>query len=193
MSISTEFERISNARNKIRTKLVSMGLANGTAKIDECADAVEGIVEAGAVSAQVKEGETYTIPAGYHNGSGTVHGVAGGGNYALQSKQVTPSKSQQSITPDEGKYGLSDVTVAPIPDEYQDVSGVTAGAADVLATKVIVTADGSVTAGTMVNNGAVTATIDGLASTEYTVPAGYHNGQGKVSLTGDIEAALAAI
>lgn len=193
MSISTEFERISNARNKIRTKLVALGLSHGTAKIDECADAVEGITDAGAVSAEVKEGESYTIPAGYHNGSGTVRGVAGGGNYTLQSKQVTPTKSQQAITPDEGKYGLSDVTVEPIPDEFQDVSGVNAGAGDVLATKVIVTADGRVVAGTMPNNGAVSGSIDGLSAMTYTIPAGYHNGNGKVTLTGDIEEALKAI
>ncbi len=41
----------------------------------------------------------------------------------------------------------------------------------------------------MPNNGAVQASIDGLTQTEYTVPAGYHTGTGKVSLTGDIEEA----
>ena len=54
-------------------------------------------------------------------------------------------------------------------------------------------ADGAEAAGTMPNNGAVQASIDGLTQTEYTVPAGYHTGTGKVSLTGDIEEALAAI
>ena len=37
------------------------------------------------------------------------------------------------------------------------------------------------------------AAIDGLTQTSYTVPQGYHNGSGTVSLTGDIEEALAAI
>ena len=37
------------------------------------------------------------------------------------------------------------------------------------------------------------ATIDGLTQTSYTVPQGYHNGSGTVSLTGDIDEALAAI
>ena len=45
----------------------------------------------------------------------------------------------------------------------------------------------------MPNNGAVAAVIDGLTTTSYTVPAGYHSGTGTVSLNGDIEAALAAI
>lgn len=193
MSIATEISRIQTARNKIRTWLVGLGLVTSTATIDDCASAVEGIENRGAVSATVQEGDTYTIPKGYHNGSGTVSGVAGGGNYSLQSKNITPTKSQQNITPDSGYYGLSDVTVGAIPENYQDVSSVTAGAADVLANKIIVDATGKPIAGTMANNGAVNATIDGLTATSYTVPAGYHNGSGKVSLTSDIEEALAAI
>ena len=43
------------------------------------------------------------------------------------------------------------------------------------------------------NNGEVIATFDGLTATRYTIPAGYHSGSGAVSLTNDIEAALAAI
>lgn len=193
MSIATNISRLEAARNKIRNKLVALGLVESTAKLDACATAIDGIVDQGAVSVQVKEGETYSIPKGYHDGTGTVSGVAGGGNYALQSKTVTPTKSQQSITPDDGFYGLSDVKFGAIPENYQDVSAVTAGAADVLSPKVIVGADGTVLAGTMANNGAVTASIDGLTATEYCIPAGYHNGLGKVSLTNDIEQALAAI
>lgn len=192
MSTQTEITRIQTARNKIRSWLVSLGLATSTAKLDALATAVESIENRGAVSATVKEGDTYTIPKGYHNGSGTVSGVGGGGNYNLQSKTVTPTKSQQSITPDDGYFGLSDVTVNAIPNTYQDVSDVTAGAADVLASKLIVTTTGTV-AGTMVNNGAVNASIDGLEVTEYTIPVGYHNGLGKVAMSNAIETALAAI
>ena len=192
MSTQTEITRIQTARNKIRSWLVSLGLATSTAKLDALATAVEGIENRGAVSATVKEGDTYTIPKGYHNGSGTVSGVGGGGSYNLQSKTVTPTKSQQNITPDDGYFGLSDVTVNAIPDTYQDVSDVTAGAADVLASKLIVTTTGTV-AGTMANNGAVNASIDGLEVTEYTIPVGYHNGLGKVTLSNAIETALAAI
>ena len=52
---------------------------------------------------------------------------------------------------------------------------------------------GALVEGTMPDKGAVTATIDGLTTTSYTIPAGKHNGSGKVSLTNDIEQALAAI
>lgn len=192
MSISTEISRIQTDRNTIRTKLVELGLATTTDNLDKLATAIEGIVDNGAVSVEVKEGETYTIPKGYHNGSGTVSGVAGGGNYTLQSKTVTPTKLQQNVTPDEGKYGLSDVTVKAIPEAFQDVTSVTAAAADVLATKVFVTSDGTVTTGTMANNGALALTIDGLTTTSVTIPAGFTTG-GTVSLTDDIEDALAAI
>ena len=182
MSISTEITRLQEARNKLRTKAVEIGISTGTAKLDELAAAYEGIVDNGAVSASVKEGETYTIPKGYHNGSGTVSGVAGGGNYNLQSKQVTPTKMQQSITSDEGYYGLSDVTVKAIPDNYQDVSSVTTIAEDVLANKIFVTAEGAVETGTMPNNGTVNKTLDS-ATTSYVIPKGYHSGTGSVSIT----------
>lgn len=184
MSTATEITRLQTARNTIRDKLIDLGLASSTAKMDALATAVDGIENKGAVSASVQEGETYTIPKGYHNGSGTVSGVAGGGNYNLQSKTVTPTKSQQAITADQGFYGLSDVTVKAIPDAYQNVSGVTAAAGDVLANKIIVDATGKSVAGTMPNNGAVTKTLDTAKDNQsYTIPKGYHNGSGAVSIS----------
>ncbi len=61
----------------------------------------------GAVSASLNTGTTsYTIPAGYHNGSGTV-------SIATQEKSATPSTSAQNITPDSGKV-LSKVSVSAI-------------------------------------------------------------------------------
>ncbi len=79
MSTASEITRLTDARNTIRDKLIDLGLATSTSKLDALATAVDGIANRGAVSAQVQEGDTYTIPAGYHNGSGTVSGVAGGG------------------------------------------------------------------------------------------------------------------
>lgn len=182
MSISTELTRIQADRNTIRAKLVALGMANNTDNLTALATAIEGLVDQGAVSINVKEGETYTIPAGYHNGAGTVSAVAGGGNYTLQSKVVTPTKSQQAITSDEGYYGLSDVTVNAIPDAYQNVTSVTAAAGDVLTGKVIVTSTGEIVTGTMANNGSVEQALTATVIS-YTIPKGYHDGTGTVTIT----------
>lgn len=109
----------------------------------------------------------------------------------FKQKTATPTKSAQTIVPTKGKV-LDRVTVAAIPDDYQDVTGVTATAADVLVGKKIVDAEGTVVTGTMADNGAINATIDGLTTTSYTIPAGKTSG-GTISLTNDIEMALAAI
>jgi hypothetical protein len=181
MSVATYISTIESSRNKIRNKLIELGMAASSDKLDKLATAIEGIVNQGAVNITVQEGDTYTIPAGYHNGNGTVSGVSGGGNYNLQAKTATPTKKQQTIAPDSGFYGLSGVTVNAIPEAYQDTSSVTATAGDVLTGKVFVTADGTVTSGEMVNNGAVDKTLD-VTTITYTIPKGYHSGSGKVKI-----------
>lgn len=184
MSTQTEITRLQEARNKIRTWEVGLGIATSTDKLDDLATKAAAIKNQGAVDANVKEGETYTIPAGYHNGSGTVKGVAGGGSYNLQTKKITPTKEQQSVVPDAGNYGLSSVTVEAIPENYQDISAVTVEEGDVRANKVFIKADGSTAAGTLADNGAVAKTLDTTANNQtYTVPAGIHNGKGTVAIT----------
>lgn len=181
MTIQEEITRINDARNTLRNKAVNLGIGTEIDKLDDLATKYDGIENQGAVDAEVKEGETYTIPKGYHNGSGTVSGVAGGGNYKLQTKTVTPTKSEQNVISDEGYYGLSAVTVNPIPNNYQDVSSTTTTEPDVLATKVFIGADGATKTGTMPNNGAVSRTLD-TTTTSFDIPLGYHNGSGAISV-----------
>lgn len=172
-----------NSRNIIRAKLVELGLAESSAKLETLATIIDNITNQGAVSVNLKEGETYTIPKGYHNGSGTVAGVAGGGEYKLEpTKTVTPTKQQQNITPASGFYGLEGVTVGAIPEIYQDVSSVNAAKENVSSGKIIVLADGTVVAGTMPNNGDVTKVLD-ATTVSFTIPKGEHSGNGKVSIT----------
>ena len=190
MSTQTEITRLQNARNKIRTWLVGLGLATSTDKLDELATKAAAIKNRGAVDASVKEGESYTIPAGYHNGSGTVKGVSGGGNYNLQKKSVTPTKEQQSISPDQGYYGLSAVTVGAIPENYQDVSATTTEEGDVRANKVFIKSDGTTATGTLTDNGAVSKVLDATKDNQsYVVPDGIHNGKGAVSIVLENKAA----
>ena len=125
----------------------------------------------------------YDIPAGYHDGSGIV-------SISLEQKTATPTTSEQTITPTEGKV-LSQVTVGAIPAQYVDTSTGTAVAGDILTGKIAFV-DGASVTGSMPNNGATNLTIDGMQATSVAVPAGYTSG-GTVSLTDSIETALAAI
>ena len=185
MSIATELSRIQTDRNTIRAKLVELGIATSVDKLGALASAIEGIINRGAVSVEILEGTTYTIPAGYHNGAGVVTALTDtqgeAEKYKTQAKTVTPTKKQQSVTPDPGYYALSSVTVGAIPDAYQDVSSVDALAGDVLTGKIFVASDGTVVTGTMANNGAVSKTLDGT-TINYTIPKGYHSGTGTVKI-----------
>lgn len=107
----------------------------------------------GAISGTISsKTSTYTVPQGYHDGSGKVaianaeqaklipdniregvvilgvEGAMSGTEGAKpQSKTVTPSTSAQEILPDEGYNYLSQVTVEPIPyiESDNNAGGVT--------------------------------------------------------------------
>lgn len=71
-----------------------------------------------------------------------------------------------------------------------DTQDATATVAEILATKTAYVRGAKVT-GTMPNNGAVSGTIATKAA-EYTVPQGYHDGSGKVSISSTEQAKIIA-
>lgn len=103
----------------------------------------------GAVSGVIStKAGTYTVPQGYHDGSGSVEiepteqakiipgniksgiqilgvtGDYGGESVSAQSKTATPSTAQQTILPDSGYDYLSQVIVQAIPyTETQNAAG----------------------------------------------------------------------
>lgn len=70
----------------------------------------------------------------------------------LQDKTVTPAKNSQVISPDDSYYGLSGVTVNPIPSNYNDTSGANATRSQVLTGKKFYGLSGMDT-GSMEDNG----------------------------------------
>ena len=78
-------------------------------------------------------------------------------------------------------YGRDGVKTEGTCTYNADTSGATALAGDILYGETAY-ANGNLITGSMTNNGAVTGTITTKAQ-EYTIPQGYHDGSGKVSIS----------
>ena len=124
----------------------------------------------GAVNETLNAGDSYTIPAGYHNGSGSVAAAS------LSSQTPGTADSGDIVSGQTAWVNGEQITGTLEPGSQ--TGDATATANDILDGETAYVATGKVT-GTMPNNNAVTETLD--AGAAYTIPAGYHNGQGTVT------------
>ena len=114
-------------------------------------------------------------------GEGSSSGSGSSGQIVLEVKEVTPTKSVQEVTPTPGN-ALSMVTVNPIPDQYQDISGVTAQAGHVLDGSYFVDNTGALKEGNIPVRSSADITASGAT---VSVPAGYY--ESAVSKTVDAD------
>lgn len=90
---------------------------------------------------------------------------------------ITPTTSEQTAV-FSGIYTTGDIKIGPIPSKYKDTSTGNVTADQILKDKIAFNSNGKIT-GTMPNYGAVSQALN--CSGSYTIPAGYHNGSGKVT------------
>ena len=142
----------------------------GTVASNKYNDGVSATKKGTAGAAQVLTGYTFTNSSSVA-ASGTMV------NNGAVSKSITPSTSAQTYTIPAGYHnGSGKVTVAAAPTSLID--GDTT-AANVLTGKTFFVDSYTKKTGTMANNGAVSQALNCGGS--YTIPAGYHNGSGKVT------------
>ena len=130
----------------------SADLLTGKQMIDGEGNIVEGtMVNNGSVRESLRPSTVpYVIPEGYHDGTGQL-------SIAARSVSLTPTKEEKTYGFD---YYFRNITIKAIPDEYQDVTPVTATADDVAAGKVFVDATGAVVTGTAEAGGGEDIVID---------------------------------
>ena len=104
----------------------------------------------------------------------------------LTADTVTADKVLKNYT----AHDKSGATITGTCTFNADTSDATAGVAEILSGKTAYV-NGVKLTGTMKNNGAVTGTISKKADS-YTIPIGYHDGSGKVSISATEQAKLIA-
>ena len=154
MTIADMQTAVSSIRTSSQLSMQSKTVQpNGEMKVVTPDSGYDGLssVQVNAVSASelsVTSNGTYTPATGsYYNR--VVVNTETSTEFNLQTKQVTPTISPQSVTPDQGYNGLSSVTVAAIPSQYANITSVTAVVGDVIAGKTFVDSTGASKTGTL--------------------------------------------
>ena len=163
MSIQSEITRISGAKSDIADAIELKGVTVPTAsKIDDMAALILQIRQGGATITEtpdpaggtvitidsehvvtvtplsVTSNGTYTANEGYAYNPVSVS-VSNSGP-TLQSKEVTPTESSQTVTPDNGYDGLSSVSVGAISSTYVGSEITSRSSSDLSASGATVTA-----------------------------------------------------
>lgn len=146
------------------------------------------------------------IPDGYVKPSGTKEITENGTHDAREFESVAVNvpipdgyiqpSGELEIT-ENGKHDVTEYASVnvdienEIPEGYYDASGIDTEPSKVLSGEEFVNESGK-QVGSMPNKGTVNATIQGLVSgastpQPYTIPEGYHNGQGKVQISSDVK------
>lgn len=117
-----------------------------------------------------------------------INKVIYGGNTLidLTADTITADQLQKGVT----AHDASGVVITGTCTYDSDTQDATAAVAEILSGKTAY-ARGTKITGTMKNNGAVTGSITTKAGT-YTIPQGYHDGSGKVSISSTEQAKLIA-
>ena len=136
------------------SKAVSAGSAT-TPTTSITANPTITVSNSGLITASVTGSKSVTpnVSAGYvATGTAGTVSVTGSNTNQLSTQAaaiITPTKSSQTAVAS-GKYTTGAVTVAAIPAAYQDVTGVTAAAGDVVSGKDIVNSSGTLVHGSLV-------------------------------------------
>lgn len=104
----------------------------------------------------------------------------------LTGDTITPADLARGVT----AHDKSGAEITGTSTKDSDTSADTAAASEILRGKTA-HVKGKLVTGTMPNNGAVSGSIDTVAG-QYTIPQGYHDGSGKVSISAAEQAKLVA-
>ena len=148
------------------TNYASASVAAGTAKAPTTISGSSASVSTGTNTLTLTKtvSVTPTVTAGYiSSGTATDSSVSLTASVTTKAAAtITPTKSTQTIA--SGTYLTGTQTIAAIPAAYQDVTGVTAAAGDVVSGKTIVDSTGATVNGSLVINKYYTGSSNPSAS-----------------------------